>query len=137
MSSSLPECPMDCEVDFGRKLISYLNDSFIKDNWCWKDFIKYFPHLKEQAEKYFEEVETGNPGLFACWMVRYGDSKIEWAEKIIEKQIDKEFGDPALAAKNMVFHCGSQREWEKRIKQKWDKILEKRERRNSPGNIVS
>ncbi len=105
-----PECPERFTVDFGRKLIAYLGGdaSIIKDSWCWKDFAKHFSHLREKAEKYFEEAQEGDPSWAAYNMHVYCGSSKEWTEKVIE---NAKTGDPAWCAYLMRKYYGSSKEW--------------------------
>ncbi len=110
------KCPNDFTVDFGRKLIKYLDPtadiSIIEDRWCWRKFGKQFKYLESKVMEYFEQVKEGNPSLAVYNLVYYCGFNIKWAEDII---VNCKIGNPSFAAYLMVVYCGSDKKWAENI----------------------
>jgi len=69
-----PKCVQEFDVAFGRRLIRHLggDPALIEEEWCWPEFAKAYPHLREKAERYFETTRTGDPAQAACRERRLG-----------------------------------------------------------------
>ncbi len=107
---------MKFNVDFGKKLIEYLDPladiSIIEDNWCWKEFGDNFNYLKPKVMKYFEHIKNKDI-VFAIYnLVKYCNFNREWAEKIIS---NCKIGDASYIAFIMVKYCNSDRKWAEEI----------------------
>ncbi len=153
------KCPNNFTVDFGKKLIEYLDPtadiSMIKYNWCWKDFGEQFKYLESKIMRYFEQVKEGEPVKAVFYLIHYCKYNIEWGKKTIENnQIGQFAYYTYLMASNHYCTC----QWAEKIiensqsedrnkailkmlivnnsKQSWFKTVIMNSRIGDPSNIV-
>jgi len=115
MTDFKPECPSCFTVDFARRLIAYLggDPAPIKNHWGWRELARHYPELRKKLERYFEQVRTGDPAMFAFYMGLYFHSDRRWVEKVIE---NAKTGNPALYARRLVYPGSiTSREWAKKV----------------------
>ena len=76
MMTILPR-PETLTAAYGRKLVAHLGGDTgpIRDDWCWEDFAREYPHLRQVAEDYFAAAKNG---MAAYWMHRECNSGRTW-----------------------------------------------------------
>ena len=104
------ELPRTLDAEFGRALVAELggDPEPIEDEWCWRDFARAYPELREKAEAWFAAATAGEAAWAAYCMAYYCGSSRKWAERVIAAATA---GDPSWAAYCMARDCGSSREW--------------------------
>ncbi len=111
-------CPKEFNVDFGKKLIKYLDPTanilIIDKYWCWKDFGEQFGYLLPKIKQYLNNC-GGNPSHLVYYLYQYCGLSTKWTKRFIE---NCKIGNPSIIAYNLVIYYEWSRIWAEKIVEK-------------------